>query len=108
MRPTVVALCFISLVAPAMASPRANSGLDVHVTNQAHRFAQGRRPDSLSAEASANGIGWKQFLTSSDIAASGPDPFSAEVAPELASWALMVGGIGLAGSLLRRGSPRKI
>jgi hypothetical protein len=106
MRRTVVALCFISLAAPAVAALRAGPEIKSHKADAQHRSR--RRPDSLSAETSANGIGWKQFVTASDGGPSWPRPASLPVAPELASWALMVGGIGLAGSLLRRGSTRKI
>jgi len=106
MRPTVVALCFISLAAPASATLRASPGIESRKADAQHR--SGRRADSLTAETSANGIGWKQFVTASDGGPSWPRPASLPVAPELASWALMVSGIGIAGSLLRRGSVRKI
>lgn len=104
MRRIVVALCVISLAAPAIAALRANPGLEPHMGDEPHKSGRAAQPDSLNAETSANGIGWKQFVTISD----GPDPAGARVVPELASWALTVSGIGLAGSLLRRGGARKI
>jgi hypothetical protein len=90
-----------------MAAPRANPEMGPRIAEgQSARNAQ---PDRLTAETSANGVGWKQFVTASDGGGvARPDPASARIAPELASWALMVSGIGLAGSLLRRGSLRKV
>jgi hypothetical protein len=107
MRQTVIALCLLSLAAPAMAAARANPGTRPRIADG--QPARNARPERLTAETSANGVGWKQFVTASDGGGvARPDSVSAHIAPELTSWALMVSGIGLAGSLLRRGSLRKI
>lgn len=108
MRQPFVALCLIFLAAPAVAAFPADTGTKGRLAHQAHRLGRGARPDNLSAEISANGIGWKQFVTTSNVDTPGSDPLGSYLAPELASWALMVSGIGLAGSLLRCSPPKKV
>ena len=108
MRRTVVALCVLSFALPAAAALRPGPDSTSARSDSQHRSDRRTRPDSLSAETSANGAGWKQFVTGPDGRTSAALPVRAGVAPELVSWAVMISGIGIAGSLLRGGSPRKI
>jgi len=96
MRRTVIALCVFALALPANALAAGSEAPSL----QAVRQAATTGADGVNAETSANGLGWKQFVTGSGGGATA-------LTPELASWALMVGAIGLAGSLLRRRPARK-
>jgi len=57
-------------------------------------------------EETANGVGWKQFVHTFSPTGSGTRNDTsmtiARAAPELAPWALMVGGIASAGRAMRR------
>jgi hypothetical protein len=107
MRWIVVAFCLLSLAPPAAATLPAGTGFGSRAATGHHSPEQGARPDILKAETSANGVGWKQFVTLSDRAGPGRDPAHVNLVQELTSWALMVSAIGLAGSLLRRAPLRK-
>lgn len=102
----IVALYVLSLAAPAPATLRVSPGVESPAPNG--HLRRGARPDFLNAETSANGLGWKQFVMVSGCGAAGLDPISANMMPELASWALMMSGLALTGSLLRRHSLRRI
>lgn len=124
MRSIAVALCALAFAAPSDATVTSFTSrvTDSRGTTDA-RQPSGRsaRADFLAAEASANGVGWKQFVTSPTSGTGWIafvngigngyllcDANGASTVPELASWALMVGGLGLAGAALRRRVSLKI
>jgi len=104
----IVALYVLSLAAPAPATLRVRPEVESPAPNGHLLSGRGARPDFLNAETSANGLGWKQFVMVSGCGAAGLDPVSANMMPELASWALMMSGLALTGSLLRRHSLSRI
>ena len=121
MRSIAAPLCVLFLTAPAVAAALTSRGIaSSPVGNAAHPPGHGARTDFLNAETSANGLGYRQFVTSSTGDTSwsafvngvtngnfGRDASSLSAIPDIAPWALLVSGLGLAGSLLRRHSPAK-